>query len=370
MLQNKHLFPYAFFFTLVFCFSTNLLSEEMKMDHSHMKDHVMHKASHHSPSGIMGGESHKKGQFMFSVKQMRMSMKKNSNLGTRLSDQEIISLPNPYHNGSTLPKLSVVPKKMNMDMTMLEGMYGLSDRYTLMLMATYLSKNMSLNTYEAMADRLLVGTFSTQTTDFSSFSISSLIKIKETKAYKLHIEVGLEKSIGPNDVEGEILNPMSMKMNARFPYSMQIGDKSTALISAMTFTKRDRDWSYGSQIKNKQAISKKAWNFGNSLALNIWISNDLSDQLSLSLRGSFLYQDSLEGRDPKIMAPVQTSNPKNYGGKTYEVAIGVNRLLKIGSGNSIGLELVIPIKQKLNGPQMELSNSLNLVFRKSFSSKS
>ena len=182
MLQKKHLFPYTFFFTLVFCLSTNLFSEEMKMDHSHMKGHAMHKASHHSPSGIMGGESHKKGQFMFSVKQMRMSMKKNSNLGTRLSDQEIISLPNPYYNGSTLPKLSVVPKSMDMEMTMLEGMYGLSDKYTLMFMATYLSKNMKLSSYGAMADRQFLGSFSTQTTDLSSFTLSSLIKLSSTKA--------------------------------------------------------------------------------------------------------------------------------------------------------------------------------------------
>ena len=147
---------------------------------------------------------------------------------------------------------------------------------------------------------------------------------------------------------------------------MQIGDKSTSLIYAMTFKKIDKGWSFGSQIKNKQAIDKKEWNFGNRTSLNFWISKEVSDQLSLSLRGSFLHQESLEGRDVKIMAPVQTSNPKNYGGKTYEVAFGVNRLLQMGSGNSLGLELVVPVKQKLNGPQMEIENSLNLVFKKSF----
>ena len=52
-------------------------------------------------------------------------MKQNSDLGKRLSDQQIISLPNPYTNGSMLPKLSAVPQKMNMDMTMLEGMIRL-----------------------------------------------------------------------------------------------------------------------------------------------------------------------------------------------------------------------------------------------------
>lgn len=366
MLKKRYPFFLSFVLSLVFSLSMNISSEEMEMSHSHMKGHEMHKASHHAPSGIMGGEYHKKGQLMFSIKRMRMNMKQNSDLGKRLSDQQIISLPNPYTNGSMLPKLSAVPQKMNMDMTMLEGMYGLSDQHTLMFMVTYLSKDMNLNTYKAMGDRALVGSFSTQTNDLSSFSLSSLIRIKETKAYKLHLEVGLEKSIGSNDTEGEILNPMGMKMNARFPYAMQTGDKSTSLISAMTFTKIDKDWSYGSQIKNKQAIDKEEWNFGDSTSLNFWISRDVSDQLSLSLRGSFFHQDSLEGRDIKIMAPVQTSNPENYGGKTYEVAFGVNRLLQVGSGNSLGLEFVVPVKQKLNGPQMEIENSLNLVFRKSF----
>ena len=366
MLRPKKLFLFSSTFTLFFCFSLSSYSEETRMHHSHMKNHIMHKASHHSPSGVMGGEYHKQGEFMFSIRQMSMSMEKNSNQGTRLTDQEIISLPNPFQNGSFSPNLSVVPKNMNMQMSMLEGMYGLTDKYTLMFMAVYISQDMSLNTYTAMANRSYIGSFKTQTSDLSNLSLSSLIKIKETKNSNLHLEIGLEKSIGANDSEDEVLSPMNMNMKMRLPYAMQIGDKSTSLITALTFVKRDVDSTYGAQIKNKQAIDKKAWNFGNSFSLNIWISKDISEQLSFSVRGGFLYKGSIEGRDNKIMAPVQTSNPKNYGGKSYEIALGVNRLLRSGSGNSIGLELAFPIEQKLNGPQMEVSESLNLVFRKSF----
>ena len=125
---------HGFVLALVFSLSTNISAEEMEMNHSHMKDHGMHKASHHAPPGIMGGEYHKKGHLMFSINTMRMNMKENSNLGKSLSDQQIISLPNPYTDGSMLPKLSAVPQKMKMDMTMLEGMYGLSDQQTLMFM--------------------------------------------------------------------------------------------------------------------------------------------------------------------------------------------------------------------------------------------
>ena len=184
----------------------------------------MHKASHHSPSGVMGGEYHKQGEFMFSIRQMSMSMEKNSNQGTRLTDQEIISLPNPFQNGSFSPNLSVVPKNMNMQMSMLEGMYGLTDKYTLMFMAVYISQDMNLNTYTAMANRSYIGSFKTQTSDLSNLSLSSLIEIKETKSSNLHLEIGLVKSIGANDSEDEVLSPMNMNMKMRLPYAMQIGD--------------------------------------------------------------------------------------------------------------------------------------------------
>ena len=364
--QNK----YHFFFMLVFSISVNVHSEDemhsqTDMKESHM-EHLLHKASHHAPIGIMGGEYHKKGEFMFSINRKRVSMKDNSSNGKQLSDYEIISLPNPYNIGAMPSKLSVVPENMDVNMTMLGGMYGISDRYTLMVMAMYVEKKMNMNTYSAMANRSFLGSFRSQTSDLSNFSLSSLIKIKETQAYKLHAEIGLEKSIGDSDKQGEVLNPMNMKMNIRFPYSMQTGDKSTSLISAMTFVKKNVGWGYGSQIRHKQAINKKEWNFGNSLTVNIWVSKDISDQLSWSLRGTFIDQAPIEGRDIIIMAPVQTSNPANYGGQTYEIALGMNRLISFGNGNRIGLELVIPVKQNLNGPQMERSHSINLAYQKSF----
>ena len=109
--------------------------------------------------------------------------------------------------GAAASDLSVVPKSMDMNMAMIGGMHGVSDRYTLMVMAMYSSKDMTLNTYSAMGDRSFLGSFSSRTSSLSSLSLSSLIRIKETENYKLHAEIGLEKSIGENDNEGEVLTP-------------------------------------------------------------------------------------------------------------------------------------------------------------------
>ena len=143
-----------------------LSANEMKHDHEmngysmeeheiHAKEmhHSMHHGSHHSPIGIMGKQVHQKGHFMLSFRQMRMSMKGNNNDGQSLTDSEIIDLPNPYSMMNMPPKLSVVPQEMDMDMTMIGGMYGLTDSHTLMVMAMYVEKSMSLTTYSPMMQR-------------------------------------------------------------------------------------------------------------------------------------------------------------------------------------------------------------------------
>lgn len=366
---------FLFLFITLF-FSVSIYSNDMEhqhdmpmseMEHHDMNEssmnHEMHNAAHLVPIGIMGGEVHMKGHFMMSIKQMRMSMEGNSNDDKSLSDSEIINLPNPYTMMNMPSKLSVVPQEMEMNMTMIGGMYGVSDRQTLMFMGMYIEKDMNLLTYSPMMSRTLLGSFSSKTQGLSSVSISSLLKIKENDGFKMHAQIGIEKSVGDNDDYGEVLTPMNMKKEIMLPYSMQIGDQSTSLLLALTLLKNNEDWSYGNQLKIKNNIKKQNWNYGDSFTINGWISKALSESLSTSFRLSYSDQDPIKGRDTKIMAPVQTANPENYGGTIYEASLGLNKILK--QGNILGLEITIPFKQKLNGPQMERDTTISLSFKKS-----
>ena len=366
---------FLFLFITLF-FSVSIYSNDMEhqhdmpmseMEHHDMNEssmnHEMHNAAHLVPIGIMGGEVHMKGHFMMSIKQMRMRMEGNSNDDKSLSDSEIINLPNPYTMMNMPSKLSVVPQEMEMNMTMIGGMYGVSDRQTLMFMGMYIEKDMNLLTYSPMMSRTLLGSFSSKTQGLSSVSISSLLKIKENDGFKMHAQIGIEKSVGDNDDYGEVLTPMNMKKEIMLPYSMQIGDQSTSLLLALTLLKNNEDWSYGNQLKIKNNIKKQNWNYGDSFTINGWISKALSESLSASFRLSYSDQDPIKGRDTKIMAPVQTANPENYGGTIYEASLGLNKILK--QGNILGLEITIPFKQKLNGPQMERDTTISLSFKKS-----
>ena len=124
------------------------MQQHSEMEESAMSmAHGMHRPSHHAPIGIMGGKYHEKGEFMFSIQLLKMDMQDNSDSGEQLSDEQIISLPHPYGMGMAATNLSVVPESMDMNMAMVGGMYGVSDRFTLMVMAMYSSKDMNLNTY-------------------------------------------------------------------------------------------------------------------------------------------------------------------------------------------------------------------------------
>ena len=348
--------------------SMNLSSNEMEHQHGSedhsMMDHSMDHSSHQAPIGVMGGQVHKKGHFMLSIRQMSMSMKGNSNDGNSLTDSEIINLSNPYPMMNMPAKLSVVPQEMDMDMTMIGGMYGLTDRQTLMVMAMYTEKDMTLSTYSPMMQRDLLGNFKTKTTGLSSISVSSLIKLRENNGYQMNAQIGVEKSIGDNDETGKVLTPMNMTKEMILPYSMQVGDESSSLIAGLNITKNNENWSYGGQITFKNTINDKEWNYGDSFTLNGWAGKNLSENIWGSMRLSYTDIDSIDGRDMRIMAPVQTANPQNYGGSSYKLSLGLNKTFS--NGDNLGLELSIPFKQKLNGPQMEEDLTLVFGYKKGF----
>ena len=203
------------------------MEHETKM-HASMGDHdemmhegTMHDAKMHAPIGVMGDHYLRKGEFMASIRFMRMDMGKNA-IGSRgISDQEIIELPNPFAMSGMPAKLSVVPENMVMDMVMIGGMYAPSDNLTWMGMIMLKDKSMDLTTYKGMMNRDKLGKFSTGSSDVSNIAISALLRIQETQTTKLHAQIGIEKSIGESHEIGSVLTPMNIKKEMIMPYGMQ-----------------------------------------------------------------------------------------------------------------------------------------------------
>ena len=68
-----------------------------------------------------------------------------------------------------------------------------------------------------------------------------------------------------------------------------------------------------------------------------------------------------------IMAPVQTANPYNYGGKNINFGIGLNFITNFLPGmhaDRLAIEYIIPIDQNKNGLQMKDDSKIIIGFQK------
>ena len=354
-------------------------------------------AIHHGPIGVMADHFHKKGEWMVSLRFANMEMKKNILNGNSISIEDILKQPNPFtkipmmmknsesmlaihevpskisdHPHSTSMKipanLSVIPKKMTMRMIMLGAMYAPSDKLTLMGMAMFNDKEMMLDTHQAMVARNYLGSFETSSSDLTKISFSALFNLHDIESSRWHAIFGLEKSLGENSEKGLVLTPMNIKTFITLPYGMQSSDKALRLITGITNVRLIGGFVIGNQLLVKKVIDEKDWNFGDELEYNIWLQGSFNDRASYSFRLNYNDQDSIDGFDKTIMAPVQTANPLNYGGEIINFGIGINVISNIFVGrykDRFAFEIIKPIDQNTNGLQMKDDLTIYFGFQKS-----
>ena len=121
------------------------------------------------------------------------------------------------------------------------------------------------------------------------------------------------------------------------------------------------------QIKRKIVVNNSHWSFGDQTELNSWLQYSLGKQISFSSRLKFVDQDAISGRDPTIVAPVQTATPDNYGGKELHFGVGINWAMNLspGGNDSLGFELLRPLIQNKNNLQMKSDHQIVLGYKKS-----
>jgi hypothetical protein len=227
---------------------------------------------------------------------------------------------------------------------------------------------MKLSTYSPMMERDFIGHFNTSTSDLSDITLSALFKISEKNMSKWHGEVSYQKSVGSADQTGKALTPMGTRIEMIMPYAMQSGDDATRVILGLTNTRQlNEKIIWGNQIKRKIVVNNADWSFGDQTELNSWLQYSLGKHISVSSRLKFLDQDGISGRDSMIVAPVQTANPDNYGGKELHFGFGINWAMNLSHGGNdlLAFELLRPLIQNKNNLQMKSDYQIILGYKKS-----
>ena len=322
---------------------TSLAAEEMSHEHHEHMEHQQH-ATHagHGPHGTHIHHQHGKGGFMFEYRFMRMEMD-GLLIGTESVEPND---PRVLNTGMSGPYM-MAPTKMTMDMHMLMGMYGFTERLTGMLMLNYLSNDMD------MVNRAGVES-SMDTSGVGDTRLSAMYTVN--KQWTGTLGLGLPT--------GSIDEKVTMMGNERqAPYAMQLGSGTYDLIPSVTYKDEKGNSGWGAQFEYTFRIGENdnKYSLGDKAQLTGWYVHRLGNFVHLSGRLDYMNWNKIDGEDPNIPPPPMpamatsgypgtTDDPNNYGGQRLDLLVG---LTGVFGAHRVGLEVGKPIYQDLNGPQME-----------------
>lgn len=327
------------------------------------------RADGHGPIGVMGDHRHDAGEFMLSYRFMRMVMDGNR-IGTNSVTPEMIAttVANPFAGP---PTLRVVPTEMTMDMHMFGAMWAPNDRVTLMAMVNYETRDMDHITFQGMMGTNRLGTFNTKSEGFGDTRVSALIGLFEGTNSTVHAQVGFSLPTGSIDETDDVLTPMNTNPTLTLPYAMQLGSGTFDPLLGITATGVEGHWTWGAQARAILRISENDadYSLGDDFQATGWVAWSPVPEWSFSGRLQARTLGSINGRDMRIGAPVQTANPDNYGGEWLNAFIGANwagQPETAFAGHRLAAEFGMPLMQDLNGPQMETGWMLTLGWQYAF----
>ncbi|PAU80495.1 alpha-amylase [Halovibrio salipaludis] len=326
----------------------------------------------HAPMGVMGDHRHSAGEWMISYRYMPMSMSDNQQGTSSISDDTIATaIPNRFAgNPMQPPTLRVVPRDMRTDMHMVGAMVAPTDRVTLMAMANYLKKEMTLTTYQGPTGTDTLGTFKTRNEGWGDIKLSALVGLASWTGHELHLNAGISLPTGSTDESDQVLTPMNTRQKMRLPYGMQLGSGTYDLLPGLTYNGHYGWISWGAQYSGviRTGENDEGYTLGDEHEVTGWGALRVTPWLSTSLRLSALSREDIDGRDERIMAPVQTADPNNYGGERVDLGIGANLAGQSPAlrGHRLGAELVSPIHQDVNGVQLGMDWMATLAYQYSW----
>jgi len=239
----------------------------------------------------------------------------------------------------------MAPTSMSMDMHMLMLMYGVTDRFTVMGMTSYLDNAMEMVMNMGMRNK-------TEPT----MRTSGLGDTELRGVYQLG--GNLVGSLGVSLPTGDLTQSFqTMGLTLRAPYDMQLGSGTYDLKPALTYNALSDGglWNWGGQVSYTYHPGKndQGYSLGDNFKATGWLQRALGPA-STWLRLTFNNTDRIHGQDAQILnslqqAPSPDADPNNYGMRRLDGVVGVS----FSKGPfAIGVEGGIPLYQNLNGLQL------------------
>ncbi|MFT5240105.1 MAG: hypothetical protein ACI9OU_001033 [Candidatus Promineifilaceae bacterium] len=252
----------------------------------------------------------------------------------------------------------VVPNKITQEAHVLELTYAHSDASSFIAVVPYISQN---------TDHLRrVGDpFSIRSGGVGDMRLQGLHRINKKANHNVSLSMGMSLPTGSIDERGD--TPRGA--NSQLPYTMQVGSGTFDLLSGISYSAGSTAMSWGTQFNWTQRLGRngRGYSLGDRYLISAWMRRACTQWVDVSLKGAFQSWDDIDGSDPDLnptIAPV--ANPNIQGGTRSSIFLGAQLKLpgERFKGQTIEIELGLPVHEDLNGPQPGQDRLVSIGWRK------
>jgi hypothetical protein len=180
--------------------------------------------------------------------------------------------------------------------------------------------------------------------------------------------LGLVASAPTGDYrESGRLGPGESKV--RLPYPLQPGSGTWSLRPVVTYIGQHEQTSWGGQFRGVFWLeyNEEGYHPGNRLELTTWIAQGFGDWFVASVRMGYSRWGNYSGSDDAIeVAEIPSADSKRQRGRRLDIGPGVQLAVPGLDHARLSAELLWPVYQHLDGPQLESDALLHVGWRWSF----
>lgn len=306
------------------------------------------------PLGIMGSHLPPQGKIMFSLKHKQMNMQELMQGNHQVTENQVLAMTN--QSGLTYRML---PTRMTGEMTMLGLMLGLQDSLSLMVMAPWIKKTMTMKTFNGAGG--LVGSNTASTEGLGDIKVGALFNLNKQSGRSINAGLALSLPSGDITKDNRMLMMNGTFFSKRATYGMQLGSGTYDLVPSLTYTHKIRKITLGMQyhaVIRLENENEQGWRRGHIHKANAWLAYQANSVISGTTLLQAAYQGDIKGNDAEIDGRGIGADSRNYGGTRYDLSFGLN--YKPSKNIRLGLEYTLPLYEVTNGVHLGLDNVITL----------
>jgi len=352
--------------------------------HAQHGEHGHHHHGSHAPAGVMFDHLlPKAGDMMVGYRYMY-----GSQGGTILNGDVAVNDSAIVNRGCGPNPCFLKPASMNMTMHMLDLMYAPTDWLTLMLMPQFMDMSMNMkrlsgapnddvannnignsagsNIGEHIEHHVQNGH---ETGGIGDLGMYALFKFFDDGTHHFHATAGLSAPTADINIQ---LRRNHQVEGGFIHYGMQLGNGTWDFKPSLTYTGQLEEFSWGAQVNATVRLedkNKSGYALGDIFQAMAWSGYNLTDWLSASVRGVYTTQGSINGRFNGLINQFGPMDyPGSYGGKFWDIGFGLSAAIPSGdlAGNRVSVEWLQPVKDDVNGYQLERDGTLSATWSLAF----